>query len=182
MMKTRCNPIDSDEARSTFSAGDTLVYGTQGVCRVKEISTLKFGKTQTEYYILTPVADERSVVYVPTGSEKLVSKMRELISREELDELIDSAMENQLDWISDDAGRKSYCDEVVKTGTGRELMQLIGMLYNRREALRAEKKHFHNVDAQYLKAAERLLHDEFAYVLGISVDDVPEYITQRIEK
>ena len=87
MMKTRCNPIDSDEARSTFSAGDTLVYGTQGVCRIKEISTLQFGKTQTEYYILTPVADERSVVYVPTGSEKLVSKMRELISREELDEL-----------------------------------------------------------------------------------------------
>ena len=165
-----------------FSVGDTVVYGTQGVCRIKEISMLKFGKTKAEYYILTPVSDERSVVYVPTANEKLVSKMRELISREELDELIATAAENELEWISDDTGRKNYCDEVVKTGSRCELMQLVGMLYNRRELLKDCKKHFHNVDAQYLKAAERLLHDEFAYVLGISVDEVPEYISQRIAK
>lgn len=165
-----------------FSVGDTVVYGTQGVCRIKEISMLKFGKTKAEYYILTPVSDERSVVYVPTGNEKLVSKMRELISREELDELIATAAENKIEWISGDNERKNYCDEVVKTGSRRELMQLIGMLYTRREALREQKKHFHNVDAQYLKAAEHLLHDEFAYVLGIDTDQVPEYITQRIAK
>lgn len=171
-MKTNC----------AFSVGDTVVYGTQGVCRIKEISVLKFGRAKAEYYTLTPVSDERSAVYVPTSNEKLVAKMRRLISREEMDKLIDSADENQIEWISDDAGRKSYCDAVVKNGSHRELMQLIGMLYNRREALKTEKKHFHNVDAQYLKAAERLLHDEFAYILGISVSEVPEYISQRTAK
>lgn len=165
-----------------FSVGDTVVYGTQGVCRIKEISMLKFGKTKAEYYILTPVSDERSVVYVPTANEKLVSKMRELISREELDELIATVSENELEWISDDTGRKNYCDEVVKTGSRRELMQLVGMLYTHRELLKDRKKHFHTVDAQYLKAAERLLHDEFAYVLGISADEVPQYISSRVAK
>ena len=171
-MKTDC----------AFSVGDTVVYGTQGVCRIKEISVLKFGRVKAEYYTLTPVSNERSAVYIPTSNQKLVAKMRELISREEMDSLIDSADENQIEWISDDNGRKSYCDEVVKNGSHRELMQLIGMLYSRREALKNEKKHFHNVDAQYLKAAERLLHDEFAYILGISVSEVPEYISRRTAK
>ena len=165
-----------------FSVGDTVVYGTQGVCRIKEISMQKFGKTKAEYYILVPVSDERSVVYVPTANEKLVSKMRELISRDELDLLIEDVAEDELEWISDDNGRKAYCDEVMKSGTRKELMQLVGMLYTRREYLKNERKHFHNVDAQYLKAAEKLLHDEFAYVLGISAEEVPEYITQKIAK
>ena len=182
MAKMCYNSININGGQGMLSVGDTVVYGTQGVCRIKEISMMKFGKTKAEYYVLAPVADEHSAVYVPTTNQKLLAKMRELISREELDALIDSANENQIEWISDDNGRKNYCDEVVKNGTRQELMQLIGMLYNRREMLKNEKKHFHNVDAQYLKTAERLLHDEFAYILGISAEEVPQYIIQRIEK
>ena len=55
-------------------------------------------------------------------------------------------------------------------------MRLVGMLYRRRELLKDQKKHFHNVDAQYLKTAERMLHGELAYALGIAVDDVADYI------
>lgn len=159
-----------------FSVGDTVVYGTQGVCTIKDISLLKLGKAKGEYYVLSPVADEGSVVYVPTANSKLLDKMRAVLSREEADELIRDALREPLPWVSDDGERKRFCDEVIKTGSRRELMQLVGMLYRHREELRQQKKHFHNVDAQYLKAAERLLHDELSYVLGINAEQVTDYI------
>ena len=37
------------EVVKMLAVGQTVVYGTQGVCTVKEISMLKLGKTKGEY-------------------------------------------------------------------------------------------------------------------------------------
>lgn len=159
-----------------LTVGQTVVYGTQGVCTVKEISMLKLGKTKGEYYALSPIDDPGSTVYVPTANEKLMSKLRPVLTGEEADALITEAVREPLEWIESDAERKSACDDIVKNGDRKQLMRLVGMLYRRRELLKDQKKHFHNVDAQYLKTAERILHGELAYALGIAVDDVADYI------
>ena len=159
-----------------LTVGQTVVYGTQGVCTVKEISMLKLGKTKGEYYALSPIGDPGSTVYVPTANEKLMSKLRPVLTGEEADALITEAVREPLEWIESDAERKSACDDIVKNGDRKQLMRLVGMLYRRRELLKDQKKHFHNVDAQYLKTAERMLHGELAYALGIAVDDVADYI------
>ena len=159
-----------------LTVGQTVVYGTQGVCTVKEISMLKLGKTKGEYYALSPIDDPGSTVYVPTANEKLMSKLRPVLTGEEADALITEAVREPLEWIESDAERKSACDDIVKNGDRKQLMRLVGMLYRRRELLTDQKKHFHNVDAQYLKTAERMLHGELAYALGIAVDDVADYL------
>ena len=159
-----------------LTVDQTVVYGTQGVCTVKEISMLKLGKTKGEYYALSPIDDPGSTVYVPTANEKLMSKLRPVLTGEEADALITEAVREPLEWIESDAERKSACDDIVKNGDRKQLMRLVGMLYRRRELLKDQKKHFHNVDAQYLKTAERMLHGELAYALGIAVDDVADYI------
>ena len=159
-----------------LTVGQTVVYGTQGVCTVKEISMLKLGKTKGEYYALSPIDDPGSTVYVPTANEKLMSKLRPVLTGEEADALITEAVREPLEWIESDAERKSACDDIVESGDRKQLMRLVGMLYRRRELLKDQKKHFHNVDAQYLKTAERMLHGELAYALGIAVDDVADYI------
>ena len=159
-----------------LTVGQTVVYGTHGVCTVKEISMLKLGKTKGEYYALSPIDDPGSTVYVPTANEKLMSKLRPVLTGEEADALITEAVREPLEWIESDAERKSACDDIVKNGDRKQLMRLVGMLYRRRELLKDQKKHFHNVDAQYLKTAERMLHGELAYALGIAVDDVADYI------
>lgn len=164
-----------------FSVGDTVVYNTQGVCEIVEKTLMKFGGEKKEYFVLRPAADNGSTVYVPCTSEPLLAKMRKLISRVELDALIDEAARDGREWIVSDSERRDYCDAVLKSGDRKQLLQLISMLYRRREELKTLKKHFHNADATYLKAAERLLHDEFAYVLGISSAEVPDYIRSRLE-
>ena len=164
-----------------LTVGQTVVYGTQGVCTVREISMLKLGKTKGEYYVLSPVDDPGSTVYVPTANEKLMSKLRPVLTGKEADALIIEAVREPLEWIASDAERKSACDDIVKNGDRKQLMQLVGMLYRRRELLKDQKKHFHNVDAQYLKTAERMLHGELAYALGIAADDVADYIRRISE-
>ena len=103
-------------------------------------------------------------------------RAQQRISRIRPDALITEAVREPLEWIESDAERKSACDDIVKNGDRKQLMRLVGMLYRRRELLKDQKKHFHNVDAQYLKTAERMLHGELAYALGIAVDDVADYI------
>lgn len=164
-----------------LSVGQTVVYGTQGVCTVKERSVLKLGKAKGEYYILSPIDNPGSTVYVPTANEKLAGKLHAVLTGSEADALIDEALSEPIDWIPSDNERKVFCDDVVKGGNRKQLMQLVGMLYRRREELKDQKKHFHNVDAQYLKTAERMLHGELAYALGIGTDEVSDYIKSRAE-
>jgi len=164
-----------------FSAGEVVIYGTQGVCRVKEISVVKMGATKGEYYILNPVFDSKAVVYVPTAKPELVAKMRPVLSEAELRQFLDETDFSRLPWISHDGERKDFCDKVIKGGDRRELLRLMGMLYAHREELIDQKRHFHNVDAQYLKLAERIIFDELSFVLGLKSDEVPAFVRSVIE-
>ncbi len=163
-----------------FSVGETVIYGAQGVCKIKDISCMQFGNEKREYYILNPIYEEKATIYVPADNEKLLSHMRSIITADDIDKLIKSASKDELEWIEDDAKRKEFCEEVIKKGNRKELMLLIEMLYLHWEELKTQKKHFHIADERYLKEAEKLLHDEFAYVLGITRDEVPEYIMSKI--
>ena len=57
--------------------------------------------TPKEFYILKPVSNPASTIFVPTGSPALVEKMARLPNREELDQLILSVKDHPLPWIED---------------------------------------------------------------------------------
>ena len=163
-----------------FCVGDAVVYGVQGVCRIREMCTKKFGREEQEYYVLCPIFDEKSVIYVPTDKPALLAQMRTVLTPEELRGLIDSAAHDETLWIEDDSHRRNFCAEVIKSGDRKALMQLVSMLYLHSEELRGQKKHFHIADERSLKQAKKLLHDEFAFVLGITPEEVPDYISRHI--
>ena len=165
-----------------FSVGDTVLYGTQGICTIKEISEMQIGKVKNKYYILVPVYDTKATIYVPTDNQKLVSNMRRLLSPAEINELIDDAAATPMLWVENDPQRKEHCFAVIKSGNRTELMRLISMLYLKREELKNSKKHFHISDERFLRDAEKLLHDEFAYILGINQNEVSDYILNRIKR
>ncbi len=165
-----------------FSVGDTILYGTQGICKIKEITEMAVGKVKKQYFVLIPIQDEKSTIYIPTDNEKLISNMRSVLSVTDINKLIDDAANNPIKWIENDIARKEYCANIIKSGDRLELMRLIEMLYIRKDELKSTKKHFHISDERYLREAERLLHDEFSYALNISKEDVPDYILNRIKR
>ena len=164
-----------------FSIGDTVVYDTQGVCKITEIATMNVCNETRDFYVLKPVFEDKATLYVPTDNEELVSKrMRFTLTANEVDEIIQSLSNQEtVKWIADDAKRKEFCSNVVKKGDRKELMALIQMLYSKQKDMQSQKKHFHISDERYLKEAEKLLHEEFAFALGITRKEVPEYIHKR---
>ena len=70
-----------------FKIGEYVLYAKDGVCLVEDIAPLDFSPDKP-YYILKPVNSKGSTVYVPTDSEKLVSKMHRLMNKAEIDDLL----------------------------------------------------------------------------------------------
>ncbi len=164
-----------------FNLGDTVVYGVQGICEYKGTTTMPVGKEAREYFVLAPIFDARSTIYVPTDNENLIKNIRPILSKEEIDSLIKTAAQDAPKWIENDLERRDYCIEIIKRGDRQELMQLISMLYLHQRDLKQTKKHFHISDERFLREAERLINEEFSYVLGISRGEVPKYISDKIE-
>ena len=164
-----------------FQVNDTVVYGSQSVCTLTEICERKIGGEKILYYVLKPVFDNKSAIYVPCANPKLVEKMRHILSAAEIYALIDSLQEDSLEWIPDDAQRKEEYNKIILSGDRKALAQLIRLLYLHKQRQKAAGKKFHNVDEQLLDRAQKLLHEEFAYVLRITPQEVPPFIAKQIE-
>jgi len=167
-----------------FSVGDTVVYENQGVCKISEITSMATGKVTRDYYVLKPVYEDKMTLYVPVDNDSVVKlHMRPVFKKEEVDSIIKNVSEGKaMEWIPDDAKRKEFCVNTFKNGDRTELMRLIGMLYSRQKDMKEQKKHFHISDERYLKEAEKMINEEFAYVLGIKREEVQGYIAKCLSE
>lgn len=166
-----------------YNVGDTVLYGTDGVCTVKEIAVRSFGKEKAEYIVLTPLHQNGAVIYVPTASEALLAKMRRVLSEQEIHALIRGIAEEECtDWIADENARRAHFKNVLVSGDRRELIRMIKTVYWHGKVQKANGRKLHHSDEAMMKDAEKLLYDEFAYVLGIKPDEVLGFITNTIEQ
>ncbi len=164
-----------------FQVNDTILYGTDGVCTIAEITqmTLK-GKTQ-EYYVLKQTRSPESTIYVPTQNEKLLAKMRKVLSAEEIYEMIREMPNEEIAWIEDEAERKQTYAQILQSGDRRALIRMIKALYLHQQDLKHAGRKFHVSDERFLKEAERILYNEFAHVLHLEQSEVLPFIREQIE-
>ena len=69
-----------------FKVGDIVVYGSNGVCRIDNIDTASLTPAlgPRMYYFLTQIKSG-STIYVPYESELSSSKMRYIMTREDIE-------------------------------------------------------------------------------------------------
>ena len=164
-----------------FQVNDMVLYGTNGVCKLVDIDVRDCGGRMVEYYILKPIYASNSTVFVPVNNEKLTSKMRYVLTKEEIDEKIRLIPESSPGWIDDERTRKERFKDIVSRADTFELIQLIKTLLEHQEAVMARGKKLHVADERMLQEAENMICDEFSYVLGISKEEVPSYITDSMK-
>ncbi|MCR5303637.1 MAG: CarD family transcriptional regulator [Lachnospiraceae bacterium] len=165
--------------KSEFDIGDLVVYGTKGVCRVKNISEMKAPSgTVRDYYTLEPLFLSDSTIYSPVDNTKVI--MRQVVTREYAMELIDDIPNIEILQIKDDKQREAALHDSVATCDLRELVKIIKTLYDRRKQREAVGKKATSVDEKYLKIAENNLYSELSIPLEIPMDEMEEYITSRI--
>ena len=165
-----------------LNIGDTVLYGTTGVCTVESKTVREIMGERKEYFVLRPLSQDKCTVFVPCDNPAVLSKARKILSKEEILALIDSIKGEEPVWIENDAVRREELSKTLHSSDRRELMLAIRSLYLRRNMRQAEGKRLHIADERILNEAERLLHDEFSAVLGIEPEQVVPFIIKRIEE
>lgn len=165
-----------------FQIGEVVAYGATGICKVEAVKVMSLSRTgadRQEYYILRPVATPTCTTYVPTANEALIGKMRRVYTAQEIDAIILSSKGEPLAWIEDTRRRTEVFGQIVAKGISPELMKLIARLYTEKRSRIEAGKRPCGTDEKILASAERIIKEEFSYVLQISPQDVSAYITER---
>ena len=163
-----------------FQAGDVIVCGTHGVCRVEKVGPLSSAVADRDrlYYTLKPLYERGSVVFTPVDNEKMV--IRPVISREEALRLIDGIRDAEALGIEDERKREENYKTALKSCRGEELVKMIKTINARKRSRAARGKKATDADSRYVKLAEDYLYGELAISLDLERDQVKAFIRERI--
>ena len=169
------------EGKIMLNVGETVLYAANGVCTVEEITELDFGSGKTKYYILKPVSSSLNTFYIPADNQKMLSKIRKILSREEVDEIIASMPDSTAGWIENDLERKNEYKKIIGSGDCKSLVKVIKSIHMHKTEIAENGKKLHQIDEHMLKDAESLLYGEFATVLNIKKEEVLPFIIKTLD-
>lgn len=165
-----------------YQVKDKILYGTHGVCEIIAMEEKEFMDTRKEYYVLRPLSDEGATLFVPVGSEKAERKMRSLLTEEEIYDLIRNMPYEEANWIQNENERKEKYKKIIAGGDRTELIQMIKALYYHKLKREEKGKRLYLSDERFFHEAERLLYEEFQYVLHIKREELLPMIFEEIRK
>ena len=165
-----------------LQVGDRIVYGIHGVCCIVDVEKRMVDRKRVEYFVLEPVQQPVARFYVPTQNPVALSKLRPLLTPEELEALLSSEHNDPDCWIRDENHRKQKYRELINSGDRAALLAMIQALHIHREQQLAAGRKFHLCDENFLRDAQKVLSSELAYVLGITPERASAYIDSKINK
>lgn len=173
-----CTDYPKQEAKA-YCVDNYVVYGAHGVCEVEKVINHKFSsdKSAQDYYVLRPIFEKESTIYVPVHSSAATECMRPVLSKSEIDEIILSAVDTEMKWSSNYKERFKQFRQILSGRNEREILQLISYLYL--QSIKSRRGlTFSNT--QILKAAQTIIEQEFSFSLKIPPDEVGPYIQKLL--
>ena len=159
-----------------FEIGDKIIYGENGVCTVEKIAPLEMQGASAEelYYYLTPYIGS-GVYFAPVDSG---AYMRPVISRDEAESFILTIPDIEPAICHDSRFNhvEAFYKELFKQHTNEALVSLIKGLKERI----GEKKNKSSRAEATMKRARDMLHGELSVALGIELEEVEQYIQEKI--
>lgn len=156
-----------------FEVGSYVIYRSEGVCVISDIRSESFGMIgkEEQYYILTPVNDGKSTVFVPLANEKLVGFMRRLMSAEEINAMLGELRDERMEWITDSRARNNAFKEILLRGDRRELIVLVNTVSEKLDQIADSGRKAGSTDLNALHKAERMLYEEFSATTDVASMD-----------
>lgn len=169
--------------RNGFDIGEYVSYGINGMCNIEDIRPMQLSQSVEKmmYYILRPESNPKSTIFVPVNNQKLVSKMRELMTKDEINAMLVRMKDRTLEWEKDVRFRTESFHEILSNGVNQDLILMIRCLHRKRQELVQMGKKLPARDSNTLKTAERLVEEEFAHVLHIKCEEVSDYIRDVLD-
>lgn len=163
-----------------YQIGDWVVYGVHGVCHVIGIEKQLVNRKRTQYLVLEPLAQTESRFYLPLENPTAMAKLKTVLTKEALAELLASDAAQQDLWIADENQRKLQYRELINGGDRVSLMKMITSLYRYKSAQIAAGRKFHQSDENFLRDAEKLLASEIALVMELSQEEAKKYLRLQL--
>ena len=161
-----------------YKIGDKVVYKKSGVCVVDSIQDKDFGNGNVTYYYLLPYYNKNATkIMIPVDRGDL---LRDIISKEEALKIIDYIPKAEDCWIQDSKTRREKFSNVMQSGNIKELCSLINTLNNKRKEFSKNKKMLSMMDKEAYQHAEKLVFEEIATSLNISLEDTRDFVNNRI--
>ena len=159
-----------------FTAGDLVVYGGEGVCRVDGVGTIATpgGDKGRAYYTLSPLYRSGQVMTpVDTGvlMRPAMTAAEAAAFLEQLPQLPPEAPEGP----GQRAAKDHYHDVVTSYDCGR-MAAMIKYACRRRRWAQQHNRKISQLDERYLRRAEEQLYGELAVALGVDRQEVCAYI------
>ena len=154
-----------------FKIHEVVMHNTLGICEIQGIERRSIvGRPASEYYILHSLYDEDNTACVPVeGCERL---MRFPMTKNEIVSLIKEMPNLCCDWIEETRARKDSYTQTIREGDPYKLVAMIRSLYLKDEERKKVGKRINDADARQQAQAVKILHQEFAYGLGIKPSEV----------
>lgn len=161
-----------------FEINDFVVHNTMGVNRITELIEETVNGEPTAFFMLEPAFGGNMRLKLPVAACE--EKIRPVLTREEVDELIASIPAQESIWIEEDKVRYEEFRACLKTGVCENWIALIKTLTAKKEERANIGKQLTRVDADVLKSAEKNLTTELAVVLEIEPEAVLPYIFEQL--
>ena len=169
---------DSLIESSMITKGQYVVYGTNGICLVEDVRMMKFAldTEKNPYCILKPASSDSSTIYVPLNNEKLMGKLRPVMTKKEIDSLLLGMKDKEIIWDGDRRNRTERFHDILVGGVTQKLLLMIRCIYMKKRELVLVGKALSATVENTLKSAEKLVEEEFSYALHIPREEVTGYI------
>ena len=159
-----------------YSIGDTVIYGTEGICEITDITVMSFGDEKSEYYILTPIAKRQNTIYAPTDNDKIKRRMRPILTSKEARKLIDSLPCDPMKWIENSHERQDVFKNILLCGSPEDIFSMLTALYDKQDEQEKIGKKLHASDERFMRDGERMLFSELAFALDTDVNEIVKEI------
>jgi CarD family transcriptional regulator len=165
-----------------FKKGETVYYGTAGVCKVNDICRSPFDPSDERmYYVLEPSDfNVGTIIYAPADNDRVL--LRSLMTEGEAHDLISSIPTLPTLEISNEKQRREEYRNAMKDGTPEAIVRLIKTIYIRKIKGIKDKRRISDTDTDFDKVARRALLGELCAVLGTPADEIESLINSEMKK
>ena len=171
-----------EEMYPVLQVGSQVVYGIHGVCNIIGTEIRTVDRKKVEYLILAPNDQPSASFFVPAHNQVALSKLRPLLSKAELELLLETSGESSVQWIAVENLRKQKYKDLINNVDRASIIGMIRLLYTHKEEQLAAGRKFHLCDENFLRDAKKLLASECSVVLGIPYPDVNDFLNRKLIK
>lgn len=166
--------ISMNKQKCTFEIDQQIVYPSQGVGKIIDIKEKKFNNQNVLYYVIyLEVSDMTIMVPIDRYGELGI---RAIVSAEEAQQALQTITEEFEPITSDWKLRYQLNMELLKKGTVSDIAMIVRSLYHR-----SKVKELPILERKLYDSAKKLLEDEIASALGITLKEVEQLIHEKLE-